>query len=83
MKYLAFAALALSLVPAAASADPYPTTLNQEEQERHEFLDAQRGAPAGVRPSFGRHHMIPAAPRATVRQLETRQGAVPDAHIGL
>ena len=78
MKYLAFAALALSLVPAAASADPYPTTLNQEEQERHEFLDAQRGAPAGVRPSFGRHHRIPDTPRTSWKQLEDRQGPVPD-----
>ena len=78
MKYVTLAVLVTSLIPAIANADPYPSTLTEEEQERHEFFDAKRGVSAGVRPSFGRHHMIPHTPRPTWKQLEDQQDKVPD-----
>ncbi|MCA0318414.1 MAG: hypothetical protein LCH88_10120 [Proteobacteria bacterium] len=78
MKHIASAAFALALFPALAQADPYPTTLSQEEQERHEFLDAQRGRSSGLERSFGGHFGVPRADRQSVRQIEERQGLTPD-----
>ena len=36
-------ALGFALLPVVASAEPYSSTLSAEEQERHEFIDAQQG----------------------------------------
>lgn len=76
MKYAALSAIAFSLLPAVAIADPYPSTLNQEEQERHEFLDAQRGLSAGVHPSFGRHRAIAIAPGQALNPSPTQRDVV-------
>ncbi|MFG1432877.1 hypothetical protein V5F44_11540 [Xanthobacter sp. V2C-8] len=35
-------ALGFVLLPVVASAEPYSPTLSAEEQERHEFIDAQK-----------------------------------------
>ncbi|MBL8569470.1 MAG: hypothetical protein JNK84_10325 [Phreatobacter sp.] len=78
MKHIASAAFALALFPPLAQADPYPTTLSQEEQERHEFLDVQQGRPSGLERSFGGHFGVPRADRQSVRRLEERQGPAPD-----
>lgn len=78
MKHIASAAFALALFPALAQADPYPTTLSQAEQERHEFLDARQGRPSGPERSFGGHFGLPRADLRSIRQIEERQGPTPD-----
>lgn len=41
-------ALSFTLLPVMAVAEPYPSTLTVEEQERHEFIDAQKNSyPSG------------------------------------
>ena len=42
-------ALSFILLPLTAFAEPYPSTLGVEEQERHEFLDVQQESYPGGR----------------------------------
>ncbi|MFG1316153.1 hypothetical protein [Xanthobacter autotrophicus] len=47
--------LAMILAPLTATAEPYPSTLSVEEQERHEFFDVQKeNYPSGPTGRFDR-----------------------------
>lgn len=71
MKYVALALV--TLLPALAHADSYPTTLSHEEQERHEFLDARANRSGGPERSFGSLPDMPQAHRQSSLEPGTRR----------